>query len=409
MTLNLETRVMRTVAKRERLRPYHSLKPVRIRDAVERLSGPLKTADDFVDLEPQSSAKFACRYNKLLPKDRLYSFSGLLQTASRTSPLSDNAASHHISPSFEELEGLSAFGRDRLWVQKSLSSFDIMFDGRVVITAGFDGIISVYDYGCPINHKRFIGHNKGITCIQRSEELIATGSWDCFAKIFLVVADTSENAPMGDGVLPPRHLDCKLYIKAIFGHPGGVTVLCLDKKTNRLITGDNTRRIYVWNTENNTLLSMFDALLGEYHTMDFCPCECRSRVHYDTYFCEVTALGKVLLCGDELTAASFDIMDGSNYTVINLPVKLTCVEWNGSTLVGGTAKGDVIVWDIAEKKIRNKFSEHNDAVSALRVGPDGSLITGDIKGNHVIWKAVIASSENMDFIHQMTHTTLQAV
>ncbi|ELU05941.1 hypothetical protein CAPTEDRAFT_196761 [Capitella teleta] len=118
MTLNLETRVMRTVAKRERLRPYHSLKPVRIRDAVERLSGPLKTADDVVDLEPQSSAKFACRYNKLLPKDRLYSFSGLLQTASRTSPLSDNAASHHISPSFEELEGLSAFGRDRLWVQK---------------------------------------------------------------------------------------------------------------------------------------------------------------------------------------------------------------------------------------------------------------------------------------------------
>jgi WD40 repeat protein len=61
---------------------------------------------------------------------------------------------------------------------------------------------------------------------------------------------------------------------------------------------------------------------------------------------------------------------------------------DGKTMFVGTARGDVEVWDVANRRLRMKFAAHKLGVSSLAVSPDGIYIaTGSLDNCTKLWAA----------------------
>ncbi|MBS0649096.1 MAG: WD40 repeat domain-containing protein [Verrucomicrobia bacterium] len=58
---------------------------------------------------------------------------------------------------------------------------------------------------------------------------------------------------------------------------------------------------------------------------------------------------------------------------------------NGKMLATGQTNGEILFWDSHTGKFLKSFKMHKDAVTALTVLPDGTLVSGSFDGNIILW------------------------
>lgn len=178
--------------------------------------------------------------------------------------------------------------------------------------------------------KSFKGHDNGITCLQFSDNILATGSYDATIKIWNI--ETGE------------------CIRTLEGHQGGVRTLQFDD--GKLISGSLDKTIKIWNWHT-----------GEVITSLQCHTDGVLSVHFE---------GNLLASGSvDKTVKIFDFDTKSTYCLRGHTDWVNHVRVDTTSRVVFSASDDLTVkmWDMDTKKCIKTFSGHVGQVQQVLLMP----------------------------------------
>ena len=157
--------------------------------------------------------------------------------------------------------------------------------------------------------------------------------------------------------------------------PGNITAMCMDSREQRLIIGDESGQIGVYNCMNGVLLKKLDAHEQDVCSLAYCPfSKCivsaswggRIRIHHDIKPDATKILRQI---------------DGHATAV-------TCMEYSVklNTVATASSAGSVRLWTFDDVKLSCNLQAHTTEVTLLYWIEDYRiLLTGDFLGNLILW------------------------
>lgn len=167
--------------------------------------------------------------------------------------------------------------------------------------------------------KSFKGHTNGVMCLQFSDHILATGSYDATIKIWDI--DTGEE------------------IRTLTGHTSGIR--CLQFDESKLISGSMDRTVKVWNWRTGTCISTYTG-----HSAGVI------GLHFD---------GSILASGSvDRTIKIWNFEDKSTFTLRRHTdwVNGVRVDAASRTLLSASDDMTVCLWDLDSKSVIKTFEGH---------------------------------------------------
>jgi WD40 repeat protein/serine/threonine protein kinase len=231
--------------------------------------------------------------------------------------------------------------------------------GRRLATAGWDGIVRIWDSTTLNELLPLQGHTLRVLCVAFSpdgDQLLSggdDGSIRCW-----------NAAPLAD---PPRHQPLRTFS----GHEHAVYALALTPDGRRLISGGNDYTARVWDAETG----------GELLT-------------YRNHKSKISAIAvrpdgqAVATGGDDWVIRIWDPGTGADLIQLRghtLPIMALAFHPDGVRLASASQDGTVRLWDIRSGKQLHQFIKQPFWLFALAFSPDGRRLAaaGDINGVHV--------------------------
>lgn len=230
-------------------------------------------------------------------------------------------------------------------------------DGRLLASAGFDGIVNVWDVatGQPL-YSPLRGHDGRVLAVAWSPDgsLLASGGTD--SRIMLW------NAATGARVGLP-----------LLGHGNWVRALRWTSDGRTLISGDADGKVILWNMGDVRWLPGHASIV---RGLEFSP---DGRALASGSF-DTTLLLRNAASGEPLMPA----LQGHDNAVVNVAFSP-----DGRSLVSASAGGDLVRWDaITGQPLGQPLRGHGDIVAGLAYSPDGRTIaSGSFDKTIRLWNA----------------------
>jgi len=238
----------------------------------------------------------------------------------------------------------------------ALSSMKLMPDGKTALIGSWDNNVYVYNLEYGKITATICAHDDAVSDICWNNKLLVTSSWDSTVKLWQYTPD----------VPVKRNLIDKLIV--CLDHDTGVNCISMNASNTLLLSGTDDGQVYLWDIETHTLLSQFSIGSTAVFDVDFSPDG-----------------KKFVCCGNDLQM--FDVHTRSQLFNKNPGQEIRCLKWDGSTILGGSSRGSLMVWDLMTAQLLKDLSHHTGAVSCLAVSNDGTLVaTGGEDKNIVIWQ-----------------------
>lgn len=228
--------------------------------------------------------------------------------------------------------------------------------GRLLASAGPDGVVKIWDPQGNREHHSLEGHQKLVRALAFSPDgkHLASASEDKTIKIWDAVAGRE--------------------VRTLRGHKGIVTSVHFLPATDLLVSAGGDGTIRVWQTLTGKNLRTWTA-------------------HEDIVsHLALAADGKRLAsAGTDRTIKIWDLDSGK--ALHALPVQSSLVQGlafspNGKRLASGTMFGGVTLWDTAAGQAVYTFPRTAGPVNAVAFSPDGTcLYSGSYDGTVMLWKA----------------------
>jgi WD40 repeat protein len=212
--------------------------------------------------------------------------------------------------------------------------------GERLASAGFDGIVRVYDVHKGTLERELKGHDSAVLCVAYSPDgaLLASGGWDKTARLW--------NAK--DGTPGPVMKTATSYVQAVTFSPDG----------SRLASGGNSRAAYLWDVASGRRVR--DLSLGDW-----------GEVKGLAYLPNGAVLATGLTDGHRGTIALLDPRSGGLVAVNRGHtdgVAALTISPDGRWLASGSEDRTARVWDVW------KFWHETPEVTSIAYVPDGKTM-----------------------------------
>ena len=170
-------------------------------------------------------------------------------------------------------------------------------------------------------------------------------------------------------------------IRTLIGPIAGVEALAFSPDGKHIAAGTNWRdgSVYVWSVESGCLLQTLENIAGHgeeavFYSPDGSLIATRTTLE--------SGLPGIMLWDAETGAPTRTLVGGAT------PVSNYVFSSDGTTLISGTAEGDVLLWSIATGEVTRILEGHTDSVVSVALSPDGVLLaTGSVDNSIRVWNS----------------------
>ena len=244
-------------------------------------------------------------------------------------------------------------------------------DGKLVATGGTKGAIVLWDTESGQRVSRISGHSDQVVAVEFSHDgrYLASGGWDGAMKLWNV----------NDGDL----------LREFGTNNGLIESIVFNEDDSQIASASRSQGVRIWNTMNGEQVTQFSEE-DRRHS---------ARVEFMSDNRQIA-----LLSGNRLgSEAEFkngritirEISTGTELAVISadeLGLRGLCLSPDGKWIAScttSTSHPEILVWDVATGKVRNRFSGHSLSVADVVFAADGEhLLAVDFVGNIKIWSMV---------------------
>jgi WD40 repeat protein len=303
-----------------------------------------------------------------------------------------------ISNEFGKL--IKNFNQHENWVD----SIQVIEDANKLISASNDETIKIWDLQSGECLKTLNEHSVSRVLIYKNNKFIS-GSynnkikmWDlesfkCIETLnnnsavfsLLLLSDKILASGLFDGTINIWNLNEKKIVKSIKAHETWIRCLIKSKDSSKLISGSGDSKIKIWDSNNFQLLQ-------------------QSTGHSNrTINCLKMLNDETILSGSfDKTIKIWKIDSGKCLKTLKFNGFVNCVETfnDDKMLIIGTAKGDVIIYDLNKnEELKRINSTHLSGVKNLILLSNGNLLTSSGNGEIKLWNLLESDFELIKKIH----------
>lgn len=234
-------------------------------------------------------------------------------------------------------------------------------DGKLLLTAGNDNTLRVWDLASGMLRKTLRGHAGQVTscAVAPDGQQVLTGSYDHQVKIWNIAG--YEESRIFQGQVVQGHNDA--ILSAVFSPDG-----------RQILTASRDRTARAWDVTTGQELRAF----REGHQF------LASRAMF------LPGAKQILTAGVDSTVRVWDMGTGTEVQTLagTGPSAAVVLSRDGSQIITGSDDKSVKVWDTRSGKLLRKLEGHQGDVAAVAVSPDDSrFATGDALGRLRSWDA----------------------
>ncbi|KAL0274091.1 UNVERIFIED_CONTAM: hypothetical protein PYX00_006608 [Menopon gallinae] len=234
-----------------------------------------------------------------------------------------------------------------------ISSCTFLPDNRTIVLGTFDDTILVcdIDFGKVIDSIK--AHEDTVSGISWGEtsQYLVTASWDCSVMVWKGMYLNGE-----------WH---KLRANSSLRFELDSPVICCSISSDCRFAAGGTKdgELAVWDVISNACLLKEISHTGSVNGVSFSPDN-----------------SKLVSCGSDGYFKVFDLLTGMEVYSKSLESELTCLIWDGFSLILGSSSGKLFFWDLMEVKLIKEEKTKGRVVTSIAASHDGTfLVTGEDK------------------------------
>ncbi|XP_056631218.1 protein FAN-like isoform X3 [Diorhabda sublineata] len=237
----------------------------------------------------------------------------------------------------------------------ALSSCIQLPNANVLIIGSWDNEIYLYDMDYGKVSDKIVAHQDAVTCLclDMKTNVVISGSTDCTVKIW-------------NGLNNNKFIHC---LKNQLEHNSAINCLSLNSNNNNLAVGTEDGDLYIWETINFTLYKKYN------------------------HSTSITALSyspdglKLAIGTSDKVFKIIDVDTGLSVFNKTLNSDVTALKWSDHLLLLGCGDGILSIWDIFEVKLIFEIAAHSGAIKTVDIPTAKDLIvTGGQDRSIKVWK-----------------------
>ncbi|XP_057671773.1 protein FAN-like [Diorhabda carinulata] len=237
----------------------------------------------------------------------------------------------------------------------ALSSCIQLPNANVLIIGSWDNEIYLYDMDYGKVSDKIVAHQDAVTCLclDIKTNVVISGSTDCTVKIW-------------NGLNNNKFIHC---LKNQLEHNSAINCLSLNSNNNNLAVGTEDGDLYIWETINFTLYKKYN------------------------HSTSITALSyspdglKLAIGTSDKVFKIIDVDTGLSVFNKTLNSDVTALKWSDHLLLLGCGDGILSIWDIFEVKLIFEIAAHSGAIKTVDIPTTKDLIvTGGQDRSIKVWK-----------------------
>ena len=232
-------------------------------------------------------------------------------------------------------------------------------NNKTILIGSRDHSICVYSIEYGRTYEFNNAHRDVISCMDWKNGILATGSWDGCVKVW--------HCTEVNGYAVNSDAD---YFVAAFDHTSQVSAVALCSNNSRqLVAGTRDGNVILWCLNSGAQIQELPSHTRQVNGVKFSP-----------------DAKRVVSCGSDFFLKVIDIKTGCILFSKDLGEELSCIAFDGRTVLVGGASGQLSLWDIHTVKFCGKIAAHKGPVTSLWVSEDGEIIaTGGEDRRVVVW------------------------
>lgn len=237
----------------------------------------------------------------------------------------------------------------------ALSSCIPVGDAKSVVVGSWDDSIYIYslEFGRVVDS--WPGHDDAVSNVCLFEDYLLTSSWDSSIKVWRF--GRAGRGRGGD------------LVHELNEHDGEVSALVVHAESRRFASGGKDGKIVIWSLDTFSRLFVFDAHRDGVLGLSFS-----------------TDGRRLASCGSDAFVRVFDVELCKAVCSSDALGFLHCIAFNGQFVVGGSAEGELVVWDLVGSQAIFREARHTGPIRCLSVSPDGrSVVTGGEDRSYAVW------------------------
>ncbi|XP_025069268.1 protein FAN isoform X6 [Alligator sinensis] len=232
---------------------------------------------------------------------------------------------------------LKMFSKETKTLQRSvsfsnmaLSSCLILPGDTTVICSSWDNHIYFYSIAFGRQQDVLMGHDDAVSKICWHDDRLYSASWDSTVKVWQCVPAE---------ILGTRRHSFELL--AELEHDVSVNTINTNAANTLLVSGTKEGTISIWDVTSTTVLHQL---------------ACHSGTVYDAAFSPDSR--HLLSTGEDGCFKVIDVQTGTLISSLSSDQPQRCFKWDGNTVLSGGQSGELLVWDLLEGKVIEKFKGH---------------------------------------------------
>jgi len=288
----------------------------------------------------------------------------------------------------------------------TIAGLNVIMGSNRIITADIDGFVKVWDirnFRCVQTisvEKAEPGSVTAITYVDRLDRIVLTcvglstrrvhrmfcidyehSSAPEFAEegpLVTALVSIANNAIITASMRTVRLWDaCTGLLKKSFGDmtKENITAMCFDSREQRLIVGDESGGIGVYNSSNGALLKTLDAHEEDVSALAYCP--------YSKCILSASWGGRIRIHHDHEPQSTKILRQIDGHATA-----ISCMAYSVKlcTIATSSTAGSVRLWDFQDIKLTATLQAHTTEVTLLHwIDEYRALLTADFLGNLILW------------------------